>query len=165
MIQKILLSSLDLMQDTFGNYVIQNFIKFGSTRQKLLIFESIRGRIFELSCHKYSFRVIQQFIEVTLLALLFYPTLKSLKHDVYSQLQIIKELKADTFYLIENKNGNHVIRKCLEVYPPETLEFIIQAVLNNVSFLLSPLTIKIYSLRDCVLIFMDPRWYRQCYNT
>lgn len=53
-----------LMADMFGNYVIQKVLELGTIGQKLKIYEIMKGKIFNLSQHTYSCRVIQKALEV-----------------------------------------------------------------------------------------------------
>ena len=52
-----------LMEDLFGNYVIQKFFEFGSDEQKLALIQTLQGHVLRLSTHTYGCRVIQKAIE------------------------------------------------------------------------------------------------------
>lgn len=52
-----------LMEDLFGNYVIQKFFEFGSDEQKLALVQKLQGHVLSLSTHTYGCRVIQKAIE------------------------------------------------------------------------------------------------------
>ena len=52
-----------LMEDLFGNYVIQKFFEFGSDEQKLALVQKLQGHVLPLSTHTYGCRVIQKAIE------------------------------------------------------------------------------------------------------
>jgi len=51
---------LQLMQDIFGNYVIQKFFEHGDQTQKRLLANRMKGHVFELSMQMYGCRVVQK---------------------------------------------------------------------------------------------------------
>ncbi len=50
---------LQLMMDSFGNYVIQKLFEHGTQQQKAMLAEQIKGHMLKLSVHPYACRVIQ----------------------------------------------------------------------------------------------------------
>lgn len=60
---EILSAAYTLMQDVFGNYVIQKFFEFGSTEQKQTLAQRVRGHVLSLALHTYGCRVIQKALE------------------------------------------------------------------------------------------------------
>lgn len=53
-------NSLQLMQDVFGNYVIQKFFEHGDQTQKRFLANRMKGHVLELSCGMYGCRVVQK---------------------------------------------------------------------------------------------------------
>lgn len=51
---------LQLMQDVFGNYVIQKLFEYGSQAQRALLAGTMKGRILQLSLDMYGCRVVQK---------------------------------------------------------------------------------------------------------
>ena len=54
-----------LMEDRFGNYIIQKFFDFGSDEQKLALLQKLQGHVLSLSTHTYGCRVMQKAIEMS----------------------------------------------------------------------------------------------------
>lgn len=52
-----------LMNDKYGNYVIQKYFEFGSDEQKLVLVEKLQGNVLYLTLEVYGCRVIQKAIE------------------------------------------------------------------------------------------------------
>jgi len=122
--QQVMEHSNILLTDMFGNYVIQKILQLGTLHQKLKIYEIMKGKIFALSQHMYSCRIVQKALE-------------EFSNNGLIQDQILKELDADILSLIQNQNGNHVVQKCFETIPSEKLRFIIEKVTENVDILYS----------------------------
>ncbi len=55
-----------LMNDVFGNYVVQKFLDYGTDEQKTRMASLIKGNVKMLSLQVYGCRVIQKAIEVLL---------------------------------------------------------------------------------------------------
>ena len=53
-------NGLQLMQDVFGNYVIQKLFEYGSQHQRALLAGTMKGRILQLSLDMYGCRVVQK---------------------------------------------------------------------------------------------------------
>ncbi|UIZ22872.1 hypothetical protein KXD40_003789 [Peronospora effusa] len=92
-------SSLLLMTDVFGNYVIQKFLEFGSLEQQQLLVELMTSNMISLALQVYGCRVIQRALEVV---------------QVEEQLALIRQLKGHVMKCVVDQNGNHVLQKCIE---------------------------------------------------
>ena len=57
---EVLPHSHELINDVFGNYVVQKLIEFGSVQQKTTIVDQILGHMLKLTKSKYGCRVIQK---------------------------------------------------------------------------------------------------------
>jgi Pumilio-family RNA binding repeat len=53
-------NGLQLMQDVFGNYVVQKLFEYGSQPQRALLAAMMKGRILQLSLDMYGCRVVQK---------------------------------------------------------------------------------------------------------
>ena len=58
----------------------------------------------------YGCRVVQKALEVISLEL---------------QILLVSELKDSVIECINDQNGNHVIQKCIEKMPPDTVDFVV----------------------------------------
>ncbi|CAL8464526.1 g4061 [Coccomyxa elongata] len=92
-----------LMNDVFGNYVVQKFLDYGTDEQKTRMARIIQGSVKMLSLQVYGCRVIQKAIEVLSLP---------------EKISIVEELKGHVIECINDQNGNHVIQKCIECIVP-----------------------------------------------
>ncbi|RRT55397.1 hypothetical protein B296_00045482 [Ensete ventricosum] len=102
---------VELMTDTFGNYLIQKLIKVCNEDQitKIICKISDRdGKLFQISCNQHGTRVIQKIIE----------TIKT--QEQYSL--IVSTLRPYIVSLIKNNNGSHVAQCCLQHLPDEHKE-------------------------------------------
>lgn len=112
-ISKGLLLFLDeLINDQFGNYIIQflfelNFLKTSNNVNYLIdeFFKRIYRNMIQLSCLKFSSNVVEKFIKV----------LKSKQNYVYL-IEIIKLVDANFELLIKDKFGNYVIQTLIDQF-------------------------------------------------
>ncbi|KAF8628339.1 hypothetical protein AX15_003881 [Amanita polypyramis BW_CC] len=102
-------SSLQLVQDVFGNYVVQKLFEHGTQVQKTLLANTMEGHILALSLQMYGCRVVQKTIEFVL---------------PEQQGAIVKELEPHVLKCVKDSNGNHVIQKLIERVSSERLGFV-----------------------------------------
>ncbi|TDL27491.1 ARM repeat-containing protein [Rickenella mellea] len=108
--------ALQLIQDVFGNYVIQKLFEHGTHTQKSILVNTMEGHVLTLSLQMYGCRVVQKAIEYVL------PD---------QQLAFVQELDTHVLKCVKDANGNHVIQKLIERVSPERLGFV-QAFQGNV---------------------------------
>ncbi|TFK54861.1 ARM repeat-containing protein [Heliocybe sulcata] len=102
-------NALQLIQDVFGNYVIQKLFEHGTQVQKTLLANTMEGHILGLSLQMYGCRVVQKAVEYIL------PEQQGL---------FVKELEPHVMRCVKDANGNHVIQKLIERVAPERLAFV-----------------------------------------
>ncbi|KZS99237.1 ARM repeat-containing protein [Sistotremastrum niveocremeum HHB9708] len=102
-------SALQLMQDVFGNYVVQKLLEHGTQVQRNMVAGVMDGHIMALSLHMYACRVVQKAIEHIL---------------PEQQASIVRELEDDVLKCVKDANGNHVIQKLIQCVTPERLGFV-----------------------------------------
>ncbi|KAJ6547613.1 armadillo-type protein [Mycena capillaripes] len=102
-------NTLQLMQDVFGNYVIQKLFEHGTQAQKTLLANTMEGHVFYLSSNLYGCRVVQKAIE-------------SILPD--QQANFVRELEPYILRCVKDSNGNHVIQKVIECVSPDRLAFV-----------------------------------------
>ncbi|CCM02367.1 uncharacterized protein FIBRA_04462 [Fibroporia radiculosa] len=100
---------LQLIQDVFGNYVIQKLFEHGTQVQKTILANAMESHVLPLSLQMYGCRVVQKAVEHVL---------------PEQQSNFVKELDASVLRCVKDANGNHVIQKLIERVPPERLMFI-----------------------------------------
>lgn len=103
-------SALQLIQDVFGNYVIQKLFEHGTQVQKTQLANTMEGHVLPLSLQMYGCRVVQKAIEYIL------PD---------QQAAYVRELDAHVLKCVKDANGNHVIQKLIERVSPDRLGFVV----------------------------------------
>ncbi|KAK7014832.1 kinesin heavy chain [Favolaschia claudopus] len=99
-------NTLQLMQDVFGNYVIQKLFEHGTQTQKTLLANIMEKNVLHLSCNLYGCRVVQKAIESIL---------------PEQQASFVRELEPHIMKCVKDSNGNHVLRLRVS---PERLGFV-----------------------------------------
>ncbi|OAX44672.1 ARM repeat-containing protein [Rhizopogon vinicolor AM-OR11-026] len=102
-------NALQLIQDVFGNYVIQKLFEHGTQVQKTVLANTMEGHILPLSLQMYGCRVVQKAVEFVL------PD---------QQISFVRELDPHVLKCVKDANGNHVIQKLIERVSPERLGFV-----------------------------------------
>lgn len=102
-------NALQLIQDVFGNYVIQKLFEHGTQVQKTVLASTMEGHILPLSFQMYGCRVVQKAVEYIL------PD---------QQSAFVRELEAHVLKCVKDANGNHVIQKLIERVSPDRLGFV-----------------------------------------
>ncbi|KAJ3987358.1 ARM repeat-containing protein [Lentinula detonsa] len=100
---------LPLIQDVFGNYVIQKLFEHGTQVHKSRLAAEMEGHILALSKQMYGCRVVQKAIEYIL---------------PEQQASIVRELEPHVMECIHDANGNHVVQKLIERVSPDRLGFV-----------------------------------------
>lgn len=107
----------ELIVDPFGNYLVQRLIEYCTEEDLDFILESLNKRLFLISINQHGTRALQKVIE---------------KMNNEYQLSFLKKgLTTHIIELIKDLNGNHVIQKILNKYPPEDCQFIYDSIIDN----------------------------------
>ncbi|KAJ3551788.1 hypothetical protein NP233_g13012 [Leucocoprinus birnbaumii] len=101
--------ALKLMQDVFGNYVIQKLMDFGTQDQRAGLARMVENDIVDLSLNVYGCRVVQKVIELC---------------TTEQQTQLVRKIEPHVLTVVKDTNGNHVIQKFVMTVPPERLSFL-----------------------------------------
>ncbi|KIK96804.1 hypothetical protein PAXRUDRAFT_137657 [Paxillus rubicundulus Ve08.2h10] len=102
-------NALQLIQDVFGNYVIQKLFEHGTQVQKTVLANTMEGHILPLSLQMYGCRVVQKAVEFIL---------------PEQQGTFVKELDPHVLKCVKDANGNHVIQKLIERVSTDRLGFV-----------------------------------------
>ncbi|KAG9318499.1 armadillo-type protein [Chiua virens] len=102
-------NTLQLIQDVFGNYVIQKLFEHGTQVQKTVLANTMEGHILPLSLQMYGCRVVQKAVEFIL---------------PEQQGSFVKELEPHVLKCVKDANGNHVIQKLIERVSADRLGFV-----------------------------------------
>lgn len=107
----------ELIIDPFGNYLVQKLISYCSEANLNLILEILQYNLFQISINQHGTRALQKVID-------------NLKND--KQLALLTSgLKPYITELIKDLNGNHVIQKILNKYPPKDCQFIYDSIIAD----------------------------------
>ncbi|KAF8447946.1 armadillo-type protein [Boletus edulis BED1] len=102
-------NALQLIQDVFGNYVIQKLFEHGTQVQKSVLANTMESHVLPLSLQMYGCRVVQKAVEFVL---------------PEQQGSFVKELEPHVLKCVKDANGNHVIQKLIERVSPDRLGFV-----------------------------------------
>ncbi|XP_006458112.1 hypothetical protein AGABI2DRAFT_199387 [Agaricus bisporus var. bisporus H97] len=103
------LYAMKLMQDVFGNYVIQKLMDFGTQDQRAGLARLVENEIVDLSLNVYGCRVVQKVIELC---------------TAEQQTQLVRKIEPHVLTVVKDTNGNHVIQKFVMTVSPERLSFL-----------------------------------------
>jgi hypothetical protein len=109
----------EIINDQFGNYVVQKMIDYIYSDKAVVtkFFEVTRGRIYDISVHQFGTRVLQRLMDY--FCNNYAKVANPIINDVLKSL-IIKR----SYDLIMDTNGNHVFQKVLMIYPKKENQFI-----------------------------------------
>lgn len=130
---------LDLILDSFGNYLIQKLCEYLTLDQKTFLIQLIYPHVFQISINQYGTRSLQKIIDTVDNENQIDLITKGFSQEYTSIEQVVT--------LINDLNGNHVIQKCIFKFPPSKFDFIIDAIVehNNI------ITISTHKHGCCVL--------------
>ena len=114
LVRKITNESISLVQDPFGNYVVQYILDLNDPTFTAPMCQQFKGKITELSKQKFSSNVIEKCIRCA---------------DMNSKAMMIEELLdiEQLEQLMRDSYGNYVIQTALEFAPPELCMHLIEA--------------------------------------
>eukprot|EP00659_Diplonema_papillatum_P001991 gene1991-3037_t len=115
--REVLPVALVLMQDVFGNYVVQKLLEHGSSEMRRELVNCLRGNTLNLALQTYGCRIVQKALEVM---------------TDEERLEIVHELDGNVPKCVQDQNGNHVIQKCIEVMS-ERVAFIVESFVGRVA--------------------------------
>lgn len=113
LVHKITMNSFDLVQDPFGNYVVQYILDLNDPTFTTPMCEGFQGKIIELSKQKFSSNVIEKCVRCADM-----PT----KALMISELLDAEELEK----LMRDSYGNYVVQTALEFAPPDLCVHLIE---------------------------------------
>jgi len=112
-LRELLHCTISLVQDQYGNYVIQHVLEHGRPQDKHEIISQVRGKIVQLSQHKFASNVIE----------------KSVQFGAHEHRQwLIDEICVDSSALetmMKDQYANYVVQKILDVCDAQQREIMI----------------------------------------
>jgi hypothetical protein len=107
----------ELIDDPFGNYLVQKLIDVVSKEQRFLILAEVRHDLVNISKNIHGTRASQKLIELL---------------DSSEEVEIVRAAFMEHIVdLIEDLNGNHVVQKCLIKLNSEDNQFIYDGITQN----------------------------------
>ncbi|CCF58935.1 hypothetical protein KAFR_0F03390 [Kazachstania africana CBS 2517] len=109
--------TIELMTDSFGNYLIQKLIERVTTEQRIEIAKIASPEFVDIALNSHGTRALQKLIECISTA--------------EEANIIIEALKPAVVRLSMDLNGNHVVQKCLEKLEPKDFQFIFDLAIGD----------------------------------
>jgi len=126
LIQETIARALSLVQDPFGNYVVQHiFDKFSNTEQANQLIRSLLGNITELCVQKFSSNVVEKCLQVA-----DKETCKLLLEEITDSEALAQ--------LLNDKFANFVIQTALDVSSDEQHKALVKKILPHLGHHYSP---------------------------
>ena len=115
---------IELCQDQYGNYVIQHVLENRiSGIECSEIFEALKGKIFEMSIHKFASNVIER--------CLHFGSKKQRDAIIDEIISIDDSVHNSLLGLVKDKFGNYVVQKMIEYSEQEKKEVIIKRIISS----------------------------------
>lgn len=114
--RQINLNALPLVQNAFGNYVVQYVLELNEPLYTAEIINQLRGHISELSMQKFSSNVVEKSLQHG-----DRDIRRGLIHELISNADVMRQLLHDAY-------GNYVIQRALQVAESPQLEQICEAI-------------------------------------
>lgn len=106
-----------LINNVFGNYVVQRFLEMGTAEQITTLVHCITFNFQRFVYDQYGCRVVQKALDVV---------------PVGHKLAIIAKLHGHVIECMVDQNGNHVLQKCVETVDPVHLQFMVNETAGRV---------------------------------
>mmetsp|Transcript_124105 Transcript_124105/g.356418 ORF Transcript_124105/g.356418 Transcript_124105/m.356418 type:complete len:1162 (+) Transcript_124105:89-3574(+) len=115
---EVLANCTELFMDPFGNYLCQRLLDVCTPVQLQKIIEGVCGNVVRISLNMHGARAVQKLIDVV--------------GNTPHIPRFVAALEGAVVTLANDANGNHVVQRCLEAWPPEAHGFIFRAVAAEV---------------------------------
>ena len=114
---------IELCQDQYGNYVIQHVLETRIGKNCSEIFEALKGKIFEMSIHKFASNVIEKCLHFGN---------KEQRDNIIDEILLIDDSVHNSLLgLVKDKFGNYVVQKMIEYSDQEKKEVIIKRIISS----------------------------------
>lgn len=129
----ILLDIHNLTLDQFGNYVIQHILEHGrNVEDKNRIVKSIKGKVIELSNHKFASNVVEKCLQHGSekdRKEIIDEFLESTNYEGSEEINIGgQQLSGALYTMMKDRYGNYVIQKCIEVSKGKQREVLVKKI-------------------------------------
>ena len=123
-----------LIKDQFGNYVIQHILEQGkSPEDKNRIVKSIKGKVIDLSNHKFASNVVEKCLEFGSekdRKDIIDEFLESHNYDLSEEIMTLggPQMNGALYTMMKDRYGNYVIQKCIEVSKGKQREVLVKKI-------------------------------------
>ncbi|KAJ1569158.1 Pumilio 2, partial [Nowakowskiella sp. JEL0078] len=109
--------TLNLIQDQYGNYVIQHVLEHGKPQDKALIVGKVRGQVLQMSKHKFASNVIEKCVA--------FGTRRDRQMLIDEVIQGKPDGTSPLVAMMKDQFANYVVQKMLEVVDGEQREMLL----------------------------------------
>eukprot|EP01119_Soliformovum_irregulare_P003593 TRINITY_DN1429_c0_g1_i1.p1 TRINITY_DN1429_c0_g1~~TRINITY_DN1429_c0_g1_i1.p1 ORF type:complete len:819 (+),score=254.62 TRINITY_DN1429_c0_g1_i1:2889-5345(+) len=120
-LEELLRCTTSLVQDQYGNYVIQHVLEHGRRKEKSMIVQKIRGQVLQLSQHKFASNVVEKCVEYGTPA----ERIAILEEIVATK---IPDGSSPLMVMMKDQYANYVIQKILDVIDDAQRDVLIQRI-------------------------------------
>jgi hypothetical protein len=117
---ELMRSALSLVQDQYGNYVIQHVLEHGKRKDKSTVITKIKGQICQLSQHKFASNVVEKCVE--------YATPQERIIILEDILNGTTKGEANLLVMMKDQYANYVIQKIMDLLDDAERETLITRV-------------------------------------
>ncbi|KAJ9079355.1 hypothetical protein DSO57_1036209 [Entomophthora muscae] len=118
----------ELMIDPFGNYLSQKLMEWASGAQRVILLHNAFGHFSRIAHNPHGTRATQKMIEI-LSSSSKSTDSDELDPETNKAMQILSQaLAPHVVSLIKDSNGNHVIQRCISLFPSQHNQFIFDAI-------------------------------------
>jgi len=120
-------NTISLIQDQYGNYVIQHILEKGNINDKNEIIKKVHGKFLQMSKHKFASNVVEKCV------------INGTKNDRQAFINEITQIKPDgsssLLSMIKDQYANYVVQKMIEVGDSEQKEMLINHIKPHIQAL------------------------------
>ena len=125
MLDEICKEVKELSEDQYGNYIIQYILEHNKGNNVDMIYEKLKGNIYDFSLHKYASNVIERALN--------YGNDKQRKNIIDEIIKQDDAMQDCILSMVKDKFGNYVAQKLIEFSNEKTRENIIKRISSSQS--------------------------------
>ncbi|KAJ3037543.1 mRNA binding protein puf3 [Rhizophlyctis rosea] len=112
--------TINLIQDQYGNYVIQHVLERGKPADKALIISKVRGQVLQMSKHKFASNVVEKCVA--------YGSKKDRQLLIDEVIQTRPDGTSPLISMMKDQFANYVVQKMLDVVDGDQREVLVQKI-------------------------------------
>jgi len=127
--RELLQCTISLVQDQYGNYVVQHVLEHGKKEDKAEIVRQLRGKILQLSQHKFASNVIEKCVQFG-----SFEDRQILLEEILNEKDRTSRMMP-LEVMMKDQYANYVVQKVLDVCDQTQRELLIQRIKPHISTL------------------------------